>query len=383
MNDLETVVRILFTGPGAPTHQFPMVPTAQALRAAGHEILFAVPKPLEPIRGAGFPIVEIGDGRSLKDSFEAFEGETMRFARPEMTQDEILERAAAAFAHASRSTVDDLLATADGWGADLLVHDSCLASAQLVGAKLGIPTALQNFGVISGLSLAARLAGHFTDVYEAYGVAAPAESTALNVVPASLGGDSGGLRMRYLPFNGGGAVPAGLLRRSVRPRVAVTLGTVVTEVDGVHAIARLIEAAASVDAEFLLAVGGADLSDLGTLPDNVRPLPWTPLAELLRVCDAVIHHGGSGSTLTGMQAGVPQLILPQGADSFAVADALAATGAGLRSASGDVDAALLARLVADPELRAGALRLRAENDALPTPAAVVPEIEALVTAAAR
>ncbi|KQV09812.1 nucleotide disphospho-sugar-binding domain-containing protein [Kitasatospora sp. Root107] len=373
-------MRILFTGPAAPSHLFPMVPTAQALRAAGHEVLFASPKPLDQLREAGFPIVEIGDGRSLRESFEAASGEQPRYARPDLTQDQILEVAAAAFAHASRATVDGLLATAGEWEADLLIHDSCLASAQLVAAKLKIPAALQNFGFTSGLEMAARLADHFTDVYEAHGVAGPAETTPLNVVPASLGGDPGGLRMRYLPYNGGGVVPADLLRRGSRPRVAVTLGTVVTEVDGVHAITRLIEAAASVDAEFLLAVGGADLTHLGTLPANVRPLPWVPLAELLRVCDAVVHHGGSGSTLTGLQAGIPQLLLPQGADNFVVADILAATGAALRSSSGDVDTALLARLVGDPELREAAVRLRAENDALPTPAALVPAIEALAEA---
>ncbi|MER8187922.1 nucleotide disphospho-sugar-binding domain-containing protein [Kitasatospora sp. NPDC094015] len=370
-------MRILFTGPAAPSHLFPMVPTAQALRAAGHEVLFASPQPVEQLREAGFPIVEIGDGGSLRDSFAAVSDEETRYARPDLDQDQILDLAAAAFAHASRATVDDLLAVAGDWGADLLVHDSCLASAQLVAAKLKIPAALQNFGLTSGLDLAARLADHFTDLYEAHGVAGPAATTPLNIVPASLGGDPGGLRMRYLPYNGGGVVPAELLRRGDRPRVAVTLGTVITQLDGVHAITRLIEAASSVDAEFLLAVGDADLTHLGTLPANVRPLPWVPLAELLRVCDAVVHHGGSGSTLTGLQAGVPQLLLPQGADNFAVADALTATGAALRSASEGVDAPLLTRLVSDPALREGAARLRAENDALPTPAAMVPAIEAL------
>ncbi|BFV55465.1 salmochelin biosynthesis C-glycosyltransferase IroB [Kitasatospora sp. CMC57] len=373
-------MRILFTGPAAPSHLFPMVPTAQALRAAGHEVLFASPQPVDQLRQAGFPIVEIGDGRSLKESFMATSGEQPRYARPDLGQDEIFELAAAAFAHASRSTVDGLLATAGEWGADLLIHDSCLASAQLVAAKLKIPAALQNFGFSSGLDLAARLAAHFTDVYEAHGVAAPAETTPLNVVPVSLGGDPGGLRMRYIPYNGGGVVPGDLLRRVGRPRVAVTLGTVVTTVDGVQAITRLIEAAASVDAEFLLAVGDADLTHLGTLPANVRPLPWVPLAELLRVSDAVVHHGGSGSALTGVQAGIPQLLLPQGADNFLAADFLTATGAALRSRSDDVDTALLTRLVDDQELREAAVRLRAENDALPTPAALVPDIEALAAA---
>ncbi|MGW7452693.1 nucleotide disphospho-sugar-binding domain-containing protein [Streptomyces sp. NPDC054787] len=370
-------MRILFTGPPAAGHLFPMIPTAQALRAAGHEVLFASSQPLNRLREAGFPIVEIGDGRSIRDVFEESTGEEVRYVSPDTSTDEILDRAARVFALVSRSTVDGLMEAADSWRADLLVYDSFQASAALVAAKLKIPSVIQNFGVTSGLQMVGRLAANFTEAYETYGVAGPAEPTALDIVPASLGGDPGGLRMRYVPYNGGGIVPAGLLRRGTRPRVAVTLGTVLTEIDGVRAIARLIEAAASVDAEFLLAVGDADLAPLGTLPDNVRPLPWVPLAELLTASDALIHHGGSGTMLTALQAGLPQLLLPQGADHFTNASALTATGAAVSSASDDVDDALLTRLTTDAALREAAARLRAENAALPSPAETVPALEAL------
>ncbi|MFJ8011346.1 nucleotide disphospho-sugar-binding domain-containing protein [Streptomyces sp. NPDC096339] len=370
-------MRILFTGPAAAGHLFPMIPTAQALRAAGHEVLFASAQPLDRLREAGFPIVEIGDGRTIREVFEESSDEGVSYVNPDRTTDEILDMAARVFARVSRSTVDHLLDVAGGWGADLLVYDSFQASAPLVAAKLKIPSVLQNFGVTSGLDMVRRFAANFTEAYETYDVAGPAEPVPLNIVPASLGGDPSGLRMRYLPYNGGGTIPAELLRPGSRPRVVVTLGTVLTELDGVRAIGRLIEAAASADAEFLLAVGDADLTPLGTLPDNVRPLPWVPLAELLTVSDALIHHGGSGTMLTALQAGLPQLLLPQGADHFANADALTATGAALRSASDDVDSPLLTRLVTDPALREAAARLRAENEALPTPAETVPALEAL------
>ncbi|MEU6234274.1 nucleotide disphospho-sugar-binding domain-containing protein [Kitasatospora sp. NPDC047058] len=372
-------MRILFTGPAAAGHLFPMIPTAQALRAAGHEVLFASGRPLEQLRAAGFPIAEIGDGRTIREVFQEASGEKVRYVAPDMTNEQILDRAARAFALVSRPTLDGLLAVAGDWGADLLVYDSFQAAAPLVAAKLKIPSVIQNFGVSSGPEMVARMAPHIADLYASHGVAGPATATALNIVPASLGGDPDGLRMRYLPYNGGGVVPTELLRRADRPRVAVTLGTVLTELDGVNAIVRLIEAAATVDAEFLLAVGDADLTPLGTLPDNVRPLPWVPLAELLTASDALIHHGGSGTMLTAVQAGLPQLVLPQGADHFVNADALTATGAALRSASDAVDTALLTRLVADTALREAAAVLRGENDALPTPAAVVPDLEALVT----
>ncbi|MGW2249347.1 nucleotide disphospho-sugar-binding domain-containing protein [Kitasatospora sp. NPDC001660] len=371
-------MRILLTGPAAAGHLFPMVPTAQALRAAGHDILFAAARPMDQIRSAGFPLAEIGDGREMRELFiEANEGQ-FSYSGNGLDQDGLLDMASRAFAYAARPTVDDLLAVASGWGADLLVHAAFQAAAPLVAAKLGLPSLLHNYGIPTGRDIVERLAANFTDLYDKHGVDGPATPTSLSIGP--LGGDLDGLRMRYVPYNGGGLVPGEYLGPAERPRVLITLGTVVTHVDGVSAVSRLVEAASSVDADFLLAVDGADLAPLGTLPDNVRALPWVPLADLVRHCDAVIHHGGAGTTGTTLQAGVPQLLLPQGADNYLVADALTAAGVALRSTSETVDTDVLNRLLTDPDLRAAAARVQAENNALPTPAAMVPTLEALAAA---
>lgn len=120
-------------------------------------MLFASSQPLDRLREAGFPIVEIGDGRTIRDVFEQSTGEEVRYVNPDMTQDQILDMAARAFALVSRPTVDGLLEAADNWGADLLVYDSFQASAPLVAAKLKIPSVIQNFGVTSGLDMVGRL----------------------------------------------------------------------------------------------------------------------------------------------------------------------------------------------------------------------------------
>ncbi|MFJ5228106.1 nucleotide disphospho-sugar-binding domain-containing protein [Streptomyces sp. NPDC088400] len=162
-----------------------------------------------------------------------------------------------------------------------------------------------------------------------------------------------------------------------RRRVAVTLGTVLTDLDGVRSIARLIEHAAAVDAEFLLAIGDADLAPLGTLPPNVRPLPWVPLAQLLDGSDAIVHHGGAGTMMTAAAVGTPQLILPQGADHFDNAAAAEASGFALRATADAVDSHLLDALLNDDGLRKAATAMRAEIAALPSPAALVPAFEDL------
>ncbi|MFJ9839148.1 nucleotide disphospho-sugar-binding domain-containing protein [Kitasatospora sp. NPDC101155] len=371
-------MRILFTGPASAGHLFPMVPTAQALRAVGHEVLFACGQPLDQLRSAGFPVVEIGDGRHLREMFEERLNGKVEYVNRDKSQEEIFDLAAAIFAHASRPSVDQLLEITSDWGADLLVHDSFHAAPPLVAALLKIPSVVHNFGVSTGLPMVDLLASHVTDLYERHGLAGPTTATALNVGP--LGGDPDGLRMRYIPYNGGGLVPTEFLRPADRPRVVVTLGTVLAELDGVRAVVRMVEAAAEVDADFLLAIGDADLAPLGTLPANVRGLPWIPLNELLSRADALIHHGGSGTMLTALQAGLPQLLLPQGADHYNNTEALTATGAALSSASEAVDTPLLNRLLTDPALRTAARRLQADNAALPTPAALVPTLESLTTA---
>ncbi|MFJ7995773.1 glycosyltransferase [Streptomyces sp. NPDC096310] len=359
-----------------------MIPTAQALRAAGHDVLFAALPPVDLLRTAGIPAVEVGDGSTLTDAFRQVLDGPVQYVDDGQPQEEKLRIAVRGFARHGKTAVPGLLRLAESWRPDILVHDSFHAGAPLVAAALRIPAVVHNFGVTSGVALAALMAAELADDYRAHGVTAPADRTVLDVVPASLGGDGTGWRVRYVPFNGAGVVPAELAagRGGERRRIAVTLGTVLTELDGLRSIVRLIEHAAAVDAEFLLAVGDADLTPLGTLPSNVRPLPWVPLAQLLDASDAIIHHGGSGTMMTAAAVGTPQLILPQGADHFENAAAAEASGFALSAAADAVDGDLLDVLLNDEGLRKAAAALRAEIAALPSPAELVPAFEALAAA---
>lgn len=371
-------MRILFTGPAAAGHLFPMVPTAQALQAAGHQVLFAGSAPLDQLRQTGLPVVGIGDGSTLTDAFRrASNGADPQFVTDGGSLEDTQRLAAAGFAEHGRDTIDDLLRVAAAWRPDVLVHAAFQAAAPLVSAALGIPAVVHNFGVMPGSGMVGALAGLLADEYRSRGVEGPPTPTVLDVVPESLGGDGTGWRVRYVPYNGGGTVPGDLLARGTRPRIAVTLGTVVTAFAGVDPVTRLIAEAASVDAEFLLAVGDTDLSPLGVLPANVRALPWVPLAPLLDTADAIVHHGGAGTMLTAAARGVPQLILPQGADHFLNVDAATGLGFALRASADDVDAALLGRLLVDADLRKAAAAVQADIEALPSPTDLVASFESL------
>src|SRR5919197_879666 len=168
-----------------------------------------------------------------------------------------------------------------------------------------------------------------------------------------------------------------VLERPARPRVAVTLGTVLTQVGALTSLTKLVDVARHLDAEFVLALGDADPSPLGELPDNVRAAGWVPLSALLPTCAALVHHGGAGSTLTAIDAGVTQLVLPHGAVQFVNADAVARRGLGLRSETDQVDAELIDRLLTDPGLGRVASEVADEIATLPTPADLVPKIAGL------
>jgi UDP:flavonoid glycosyltransferase YjiC (YdhE family) len=83
--------------------------------------------------------------------------------------------------------------------------------------------------------------------------------------------------MRFVPYNGGTVVPEWALHRPERPRVAVTLGTVVPAVNGLSSLAVVLEALGGTDVEVVLAAGTVDLSELGDLPGNVRSVGYLPL----------------------------------------------------------------------------------------------------------
>jgi UDP:flavonoid glycosyltransferase YjiC (YdhE family) len=103
----------------------------------------------------------------------------------------------------------------------------------------------------------------------------------------------------------------------------------------------------------------------------VRAVGWVPLAEALAGCAAIVHHGGTGTTLAALAAGVPQLVVPGPGDRRHNAEAVAARGAGLAVSPRRITADHLRRLLTDPALAEAAGQVRDEIAAMPAPADVV------------
>ncbi|MFD9741294.1 nucleotide disphospho-sugar-binding domain-containing protein [Umezawaea sp. NPDC059074] len=374
-------MRVLFASLPSLGHLFPLIPIAWAARAAGHEVLVATFGESLVAERAGLPVVDIAPGRTQRSLFVDFATERRDLLDRIRAEGETEELEGALFGVWSEWVADGAVAAAKAWRPDVVVHERLAPFGRLVAGALDVPCVRHDLGIEPS-----RLAGqlrHMAAALARHGVPDLVDDSPwIDIVPPSLApaGRDGWL-MRPVPYNGGAVLPDRLLHRPDRPRIAVTVGTMVGKQQGVGVLERILAFAPEVDAEFVLAVDSHDLAKLGDLPPTVRAEGWVPLTALLPTCAALVHHGGSGSLYAAADAGVPQLVLPsEGASDRPVnAAAVVARGIGLACAPDEVDADVVRRVLADDRLRAAAGEVRAEMRAMPSPADLVGRVEALVS----
>jgi MGT family glycosyltransferase len=107
-----------------------------------------------------------------------------------------------------------------------------------------------------------------------------------------------------------------------------------------------------------------DPAELGAIPGNVEVHSWVPQMAILEQADAFVTHAGMGGCGEGLQAGVPMIAVPQGADQFMNADRLVELGVARRidteDATPEALRAALIELTTDPGVAARVARLREE-----------------------
>ena len=83
-----------------------------------------------------------------------------------------------------------------------------------------------------------------------------------------------------------------------------------------------------VDADVLFTVGRLDRAALGPIPANVHVESFLP-QQVAMACDAVVSHGGAGTTMAALTRGLPMVVVPLFADQMHNAARIEAMGAGL------------------------------------------------------
>ena len=142
----------------------------------------------------------------------------------------------------------------------------------------------------------------------------------------------------------------------------------------------VIDAVVGLPLRVLLTIGAdLPLEALGEVPPNVHVERFVPQDDVIPHAAAVICHGGSGTVLGTLAAGVPLIVAPLFADQPFNAERVAAAGAGLALPTGGASAATvrqaLSRVLQDGSFRQAARRIANEIAALPSIDMAASEIE--------
>jgi UDP:flavonoid glycosyltransferase YjiC (YdhE family) len=286
----------------------------------------------------------------------------------------------------------DLLPLVESWRPDLFVNDAAELAAPIVARLLGVRHVTHAFGALLPEPLARDAGDAAAIVWRAHGLEPRPygglyDHLYLDIYPPSLqpsGGEHIGPRqlVRPVAFAGttDGGVRTDITERTGRPLVYLTFGTVFEDHE-LFAVA--LAGIRELGVGLVVTVGhDRDPAALGPQPAHVVVERYIPQTELLPACDLVASHAGSGTTLAALAMGIPQLCLPQRADQFLNAEAVARAGAGLAIPPSGVDATAVAQatrqLLGDPSFRRAARMVADEIALMPSPHDAATVLETLV-----
>jgi UDP:flavonoid glycosyltransferase YjiC (YdhE family) len=141
-----------------------------------------------------------------------------------------------------------------------------------------------------------------------------------------------------------------------RPLVLLSFSTTVMQ-GQVALVQRVCDALADQTVDAILTLGPAVSVEAIRVPGNIDASPYGDHDQLLPRCDAVVTHGGLGTTLRALAHGTPLLLLPLGRDQQFNARRVVELGAGIClpvTASPLEIAAALLELLAQPRFREAA-----------------------------
>lgn len=384
-------MRVLFTCVVGLGHFNPMVPLARAFQRAGHDVAFATdPKFSVYVQTVGFEA--FAAGLDMPEAKVRFIRRTSEW-RDVAPWDEIRLMVPGLFAGVRiEPMLEDLGPLIADWRPDLLIHDSAEMAGAIAAELAGIAHVEHSFGVLRPLELRRRAMDALAPVCARLGVVNPGigglgGGLYLDICPPGIQRPEIGDLPRVQPLRPVGfddapmaVLPTWVTARPSRPLVYVTMGTEFNRKPEIfHAI---LDGLDGEPIDVIVTVGaGGDPGALGPRSDNVRIERFVPQSRLLPHCAAFVSHGGSGALLGALNAGVPMLAIPQGADQFLNADQIVETGIGRRLLPAELSAEAVreaVRAIVDDGRYVDAVRSQqAAIATMPAPEEVVTVLEAL------
>ena len=384
-------MRVLFTTSAGLGHIHPTVPLARAMVERGHDVLWAVPPDgVDHVQRAGIAVAATGTA-GLTHPAE------VRRRYPELNSLSPAEAPEVMFAKlfgaiAAPDQLPDIVAIALGWRPDLVVADAAEFTGHIVAAEIGVPSVSKAFGAHLPERRMAAAGEEVAPLWRSRGLEPRPYGGAfdhlyLDIYPPALPAPAvthihRRQLLRPVTYDGplDASTPVSLPNGSPgTPLVYVTMGTVFNDAGPLRIV---VDALADVHARVLVTVGPrADPAILDPHSSNVRVDRYVPQTLVFPRCDLVISHGGSGTVLAAFGHGLPQVCLPQGADQFLNAAAVASAGAGLslmtEEATTEAVRQAATRVLGDPAFAEAAGRIRESIDSMPSPHDVAALLETL------
>jgi UDP:flavonoid glycosyltransferase YjiC (YdhE family) len=389
------MMRVLFTTQPTSSHWHQLVPLAQALESAGHEVAFA--------STPGFcPSIEAKGFRSFRAGADETEEEVQQITEQVASSKERPAPVPSlkywfAGIRADRM-LPDLLDIIGDWRPHVVVREHTELTGCVAAERAGIPHAtfliaapVPWFMGAMGEPLNRLLAsvglapGKPADTLYRYLLLYPRPASLWNPdvpVPPTMHA------FRYTGFNQSGdeALPEWVADMDERPTIYATLGTV--QNGRTDLLSAILEGLREEPINLILTVGrNRDPLEFGEQPAHVHVERYIPQNLLLPLCDLVVTHGGSGTMMDALSLGLPMVIIPISADQPVNARLCAELGvARVVTPDGRTELELAQEILdatrevlRDPAYRENAQRLRKEIEELPGLEYPVALLETLAT----
>lgn len=385
-------MKVVFACVPASGHFHPLLPLATALVDAGDEVVVASgPSTCAQAEKLGFATAtvgpELGDWMGLLAS--RVRGAPGDGLPPERILHYFYPRL---FGECGAPIMaDDLIPLVERLRPDLVVYESTTLAGPLAAAVAGVRSVHHTLSILPPVEVWQLCADAVSPLWRSVGVeprpfAGLFDDLTLAVWPASLdravGYDAKIERIRpvALDTTGDEGLPEWMAEIDDRPLVYMTLGTELN--NDVSVFRAVLDGLADEPVQLIVTVGRAnDPAMLDPVPANARVERYIPQSLLLPACHAVVSHGGSGTTLAALSAGLPQLVIPQGADQFVNGQLCQEAGAAHTLLPDQVTPEAVRRLVREllDEGRhsRAALAVASEIATMPTPAQWVPVLHDL------
>jgi len=355
-----------------------MVPFIDACRRGGNDVLVVgAPSLADTVQRAGYPFAS--GAAPPEDQL----GEV--WARVPTLSYEDAERLVVGEIFATlnvRAMLPDMRSAVRRWRPDVILREPAEFASAVVAEEEGVAHVQVGIGLAVSHMQMESLA---TEAVERWGPGLTQRIAAtpyLTLFPASLEDpEAAGPRRAHRFRDPAAEAPARPLTDwwpgDDRPLVYVTFGSVTASVPAAAPIYDVaLEAVAGLPARVLMTTGEAmDQGRLSAPGPHVHVARWVAQAEVLGHARVVVCHGGSGTTLGALAAGVPLVVTPLFADQPQNGRRVAAVGAGVVVDAGDEGAV---RSAVDPaELRDAIATVVADDAYIRAAAGIASDIREL------